>query len=150
VAILVTGRVLLDTNVFIDYLRSGRYGAWVWGGLRSRLRFLSAVVFLELRLGADTARRIRAVDRIQAAFPDERVVAPTPAIWNRAGILFRGLHGDGSGLRDRLGPMNDLLIALTAWHIGATVVTANIRDFGRIADHLPGLAVVEPGEDVSL
>ena len=42
--------------------------------------------------------------------------------------------------------MNDLLIALTAWQIGATVVTANIGDFGRIADHLPGLVIVEPGE----
>jgi predicted nucleic acid-binding protein len=39
-----------------------------------------------------------------------------------------------------------LLIALTAWRIGATVVTANSDDFSRIAKHLPGLVVVEPTE----
>jgi len=147
VAVLVTGRILLDTNVFINYLRVGRHGAWVWGGRESRIRFLSAVVLLELRLGADTARRERAVDRIQAAFPAERVVAPTPALFDRAGALFRALHGTGSRLRDRLGRMNDLLIALTAWRIGAAVVTANSGEFSRIAEHLPGLVVAEPTEE---
>jgi len=43
--------------------------------------------------------------------------------------------------------MNDLLIALTAWQIGATVITANIGEFGLIADHLPGLVIVDPGDD---
>jgi predicted nucleic acid-binding protein len=146
VAVLVTGRILLDTNVFIAYLRSGRHGTWVWGGRESRIRFLSAVVLLELRVGADTPRRERAVDRIQAAFPAERLVAPTTGLFDRAGALFRMLHGNGQGLRDRLGPMNDLLIALTAWRIGATVVTGNRGEFSRIAEHLPGLLVVEPTE----
>ena len=116
-------------------------------GRPSRVRFLSAVVLLELRVGADTARRSRAVDRIQAACPAERVVAPAPALFARAGTLFRTLHGDGSRFRDRLGPINDLLIAVTAWRIGATVVTANSGDFNRVAEHLPGLVVVEPTEE---
>ncbi|MCI0545943.1 MAG: type II toxin-antitoxin system VapC family toxin [Candidatus Rokubacteria bacterium] len=146
-AVFVAGRILLDTNVFIDYLHLGRHASWVWGGRPSRIRFLSAVVLLELRVGADTARRGRAVDQIQAAFPAERVVAPTPGLFDRAGGLFRVLHGNAAGLQDRLGPMNDLLIALTAWRIGAAVVTANHREFSRIAAHLPGLTVVEPTEE---
>ena len=103
----------------------------MWGGRESRIRFLSAVVLLELRFGADTTRRERAVDRIQAAFPAERIVAPTPALFDRAGALFRHSTGPGRERRDRLGPMNDLLIALAAWRIGAVVVTANGREFGR-------------------
>ena len=75
-AVFVTGRILLDTNVFIDYLR--------------------------------------------------------------AGTLFRALHGDGSRRGDRLGPINDLLIALTAWRIGASVVTVNSGDFNRIPSTCPG------------
>ena len=68
----------------------------------------------ELRIGADTPRRQRAVDHIQAAFPPSRLIAPLPQLFDQAGRLFRILYGDGSGLQDRLGPVNDLLIALTA------------------------------------
>jgi len=144
VAVPVAGRVLLDTNVFIDFLRTGAHVEWVWGGPAVRIRFLSAVVLMELRLGANTRRRMRAVDRIDAAFPPERILAPTPPLFDRAARLFRRLHGDAQHLADRLGPMNDLLIALTAWQIGAVVVTSNLAEFGRIAAHVPGLLVVSP------
>ena len=65
------------------------------------------------------------MDRIKNAFPAQRVVAPAPDLFDRAGVLFRTLHGDGRGFRDRLGVINDLLIALSAWRIGATVVTVD-------------------------
>ena len=88
--------------------------------------------------------RRRAGDRIKAAFLAQRVIAPAPDLFDRAGVVFRALHGDGRGLRDRLGVVNDLLIALTAWRIGATVVTANVEEFTRIRRHLPGLSVAPP------
>jgi len=74
--------------------------------------------------------RRRAGDRIKAAFLAQRVIAPAPDLFDRAGVVFRALHGDGRGLRDRLGVVNDLLIALTASRIGATVVTANVDSAG--------------------
>lgn len=113
------GKVVLDTNVFIDYL--------------------SAVVLMELRIGANTVRRRRVVDRLKASFPPSRVVAPTPELFDRAAVLFRRIHADGQGLTDRLGAVNDLLIALSAWQIGAAVITSNARDFGEIERHLSGL-----------
>ncbi len=30
-AVPVVGKVLLDTNVFIEYLRAGLHAEWVWG-----------------------------------------------------------------------------------------------------------------------
>jgi len=84
------------------------------------------------------------VDRIKAAFPHGRLIAPAPKVFDHAGQLFRTLYGGGSGLVDRLSPINDLLIALTARQIGATVVTGNLNDFRLIADRLSGLAVVAP------
>jgi predicted nucleic acid-binding protein len=145
VALPVTGKVLLDTNVFIDYLRADLYAEWIFGGVSNVIRFLSSIVLMELRIGADTGRRQRAVDRVQAAFPTSRLIAPLPPLFDHAGRLFRSLHGDGSGLDDRLGPVNDLLIALTARQIGATVLTSNLDDFRQIARHLPGLRIVAPG-----
>jgi predicted nucleic acid-binding protein len=143
-ALPVTGKVLLDTNVFIDYLRADLYVDWIFGGVSNTIRFLSSVVLMELRIGADTPRRRSAVDRIQAAFPTSRLVAPSPSLFDQAGRLFRALHGDGSGVDDRLGPVNDLLIALTARSIGATVLTSNVEHFRQIAKHLPGLKFVAP------
>ena len=143
-ALSVTGKVLLDTNVFIDYLRADLHADWIFGGVSRIIRFLSSIVLMELRLGADTPRRHRAVDRIQAAFPASRLIAPLPPLFDHAGRLFRSLHGDGSGLDDRLGPINDLLIALTARQVGATVITSHLEEFRQIAKHLPGLRTVAP------
>ena len=143
-ALSVTGKVLFDTNVFIDYLRADLYADWIFGGVNNIIRFLSSVVLMELRIGADTVRRQRAVDRIEAAFPASRLIAPLPLLFGQAGRLFRTLHGDGSGLDDRLGPVNDLLIALTARQIGATVLTSNVEEFRQIRRHLPGLRIAAP------
>ena len=85
-----------------------------------------------------------AVDRLQQAFPSERTLGLTPAVLDRAGRLFRIMYGNASGLIDRLGPMNDLLIALTAREIGATIVTADVLDFRRIAAKVSGIKVVGP------
>src|ERR1041385_2506280 len=99
---------------------------------------------MELRLGADTLPRRRAVDRIKRAFPTSRHIAPEPDLFDRAGVIYRAIYGDDSGTGDRLGAMNDLLIALTAWRIGATVIHTNSRHFARIARHLRGLRHARP------
>jgi len=140
----IAGKVVLDTNVFIDYLRADLHADWVFGRTENVVRFLSSVVLMELRLGADTLPRRRAIDRIKRSFPDGRLIAPSPELFDRAAGLFRALHGDARGVADRLGPMNDVLIALTAWRIGATVVTRNLSDFRRIARELRGLRVAAP------
>jgi len=143
-AIPLARKVVIDTNVFIDYLRDDLSAEWVFGGTGLAIRFLSSIVLMELGLGANTPKRRRAVDRIRAAFPDERVVAPSPDLFLRAAFLFRRLYGGGSEPADRLGPINDLLIALTAWRIGAAVLTQNTKDFQRIQAQLTGLRIVSP------
>ncbi len=71
-AIPVAGKVIIDTNVFVDYLRQDLYADWVFGRIENTIRFLSSVVLMELRLGADTPKRKRMVDRIKAVFPANR------------------------------------------------------------------------------
>jgi hypothetical protein len=100
--------------VLIDYLRAGLHAEWVLGGYGTIIRFISAVVLLELRLDSDTSERKRTVDRLQQAFHSGRILGVTPAVLDQAGKTFRAMHGDASGLPDRLGPINDVLIALTA------------------------------------
>ena len=143
-AIPLARKVLIDTNIFIDYLRDDLSTEWVFGRGGTAIRFLSAIVLMELRLGATTPRRRRATDRIRAAFPDARVLAPSADLFERAALLFRRLYAPGSEPADRLASINDLLIALTAWRIGAAVVTRNAADFQRIQTRLPGLRVIIP------
>ena len=143
-ALPVGGKVLLDTNVLIDFLRAGMHAEWVLSGHGTVVRFISAVALLELRLDADTPKRKKAVDRLQQAFQSGRILGLTPSLLDHAGRLFRTMYGNASGLSDRLGPMNDVLIALTAREIGATVVTSNVLEFRRIAGKMPGLKVSAP------
>jgi predicted nucleic acid-binding protein len=58
VAVSVTGKVLIDRNVFIDYLRTDLYADWIFGAVGNITRFLSSVVLMELRIGPDTPRRV--------------------------------------------------------------------------------------------
>ncbi len=143
-ALPIGGKILLDSNVLIDFLRAGMHTQWILGGQGTVVRFISAVALLELRLGADTPKRKKAVDRIQQAFQSGRTLGLTPFTLDHAGRLFRAMYGTASGFNDRLGPMNDILIALTAREIGATVVTNNLLEFRRIAGKVPGLKVMAP------
>lgn len=42
-ALPIGGKVLLDTNVLIDFLRAGMHEEWVLGGHGTVVRFISAV-----------------------------------------------------------------------------------------------------------
>jgi predicted nucleic acid-binding protein len=135
--------VLLDTNVFVDFLRAELHSDWVFGGATRLIRFIPAVALMELYLGANTPAREKAVGRLEAAFK-KRVIAPSPPLYAKAGRLFRVVYGDRSAGTDRLGAMNDVLIALTACEIGATVVTSNVAEFARVAEELSGLRILAP------
>ena len=139
-------KVVIDTGVYVDYLRAGLHQDWVLGPASRRVRFLSAVVLFELKLGARTLRSRRVVDALKLAFPSGRLIAPSAEMFERAAILYRKVHGASVGppSGDRLGHFSDLMIALTSWRIGAAVVTSNGRDFKRIAAHLPDFAWLEP------
>ncbi|HJU03536.1 MAG TPA: type II toxin-antitoxin system VapC family toxin [Nitrospiraceae bacterium] len=144
-AIPVGRKVLLDTNVFIDFLRAELHSDWILGRRENVVRFVSAIVLLELNLGAGTPTRHRSVSRIEAAFRN-RIIAPAPRLFSIAGRLFQVLYGTPGEGSDRLGQINDLLIALTAREIGATVVTSNLAEFRRIGEEISGLRVLAPSE----
>lgn len=138
-------RVLLDTNIHIGWLNAGRHERWVLGpGL---LRYLSAVVLMELRVGATTRRAKRAVDALQRAYTRSlRVVSPVPDAFDRAGAILGELRAGGREVR-RASLVHDVLIVTTARAIGATVVTADASDFEAIREvERFSLEVVSPDD----
>ena len=119
---------LLDSSVYIGHWEHGLYAQVLEQVRRSFIVRHSAVVLSELSRGAKTPRAIQLVEDL---YRFSRICwTPDSDDWRTAGRLLRQLtrrHGwDSPRIRDL---QNDALIALTARKHGATIVTANKRDF---------------------
>jgi predicted nucleic acid-binding protein len=97
--------------------------------------YLSSIVLLELYTGAHDAAQIQWIDNhLRLPFrARERIVSPMVNDYTRAGQILAELQRTkGYDLRKSYGLQNDVLIALTARRIGATVITKNRRDYEEI------------------
>jgi predicted nucleic acid-binding protein len=127
-------RVLLDTNVYIAFMNHREHEDIVLGS--GMVRHMSTVVWMELQAGATTKRAEQAVARIARTFAATgRLIAPSVAVWKSAGPVLRRLRTSGRETR-RASLVHDVLIALTARDLGATVVTSDASDFGAIQKHV--------------
>lgn len=108
----MTRKVLLDTNVYIGWLNGGLHADLLLGpGLA---RYVSAVVAMELGVGARLLPARRALDQLVRAYQaGGRVAVPDARVFDRAGRVLQRIL------------VNDVLIALSARSIGATVVSAD-------------------------
>jgi tRNA(fMet)-specific endonuclease VapC len=130
----------LDTNVIVDLLCNrtprlrDRFAAARTAG--SPLA-MSTIVLFELRFGAQNSQRPEQNMLVLDAFLNEAgtsIVAFDEEAAAQAAEIRAALHRAGA----LIGPY-DILIAAQARARGATLVTANIREFDRI----PGLMVTD-------
>ncbi len=100
--------------------------------------FLSAVVAYELMVNAQdrqTADLVRAF--VDPLVRTGRMVTPTFVDWQEAARIMSAMWNVGRGWRSKLpGILNDVLIALCARQIGATLLTYNRDDFLLIQQQL--------------
>ena len=133
------GPVLLDTSIYITALRAGddavlklrRFtpGAPLW---------LSSVVLEELYAGVKP-RDFRIVEPLERDFDKaERMLVPNLSDWTLTGKLLARLAAEyGYEQIGQARLTNDALVAMSAARRGITVITANERDFGRLAQFHP-------------
>jgi predicted nucleic acid-binding protein len=130
-------RVVVDTSVYIAVLRDASFAT----AFRPRYEralprtHLLPVVVQELLAGARTSTHRRLAHALIEPFErTRRLVTPTHAIWRDAGAILSELWRDAASYRSAIhgGLVSDVLIALTARAIGATVVTRNRRHFEMI------------------
>jgi predicted nucleic acid-binding protein len=127
-------KVLIDTNVYIAWLNGGRHDEVMLG--LGRVRYLSGIVHMELRAGAKGLPARRALDQLVRAYrAAERLILPTDEIFEAAGKVLLRLRAGGREIR-RASLVNDVLIALCARSIGASVVTSD-SDFEHIRSVVP-------------
>jgi hypothetical protein len=122
-------RLVLDTNLYIDWLNAGEHEESIFQA--GTVKFLSAVVMMELSAGAFAACDRRLLSGIFNTFTKlNRILTPTAATYREGGEVLRRLQtADGYDLGRAHSLANDVLIALSARSIGATVLTQNQRDF---------------------
>lgn len=124
---------ILDTSVYIENFRTGRFAFQL---LQSSFVIrCSAVVLHELLRGSRTGLERRFVIDLMNRC---QILTPTEAHWFQAADLLNTMrkreHYDVNKLRELT---FDVLIALAARSIGATVITCNAADFQIIRRHLP-------------
>jgi len=125
-------RIVIDTSLYIDWLNARRHEALLFE--RGSVKYLSAVVLLELLAGAFSQRDRKLVGCIAGAFRKAgRLLLPPAAVYAEAGHVLRALQAtSGYDLAGAHSLVCDVLIALSARSIGATVITQNERDFAAI------------------
>ncbi len=128
--------VLFDSSIYIPSLhmrddaalnlRRMAGGGPIW---------LSSVVLEELFAGV-TAQHRRVVERLERDFKRiGRILVPNLSDWTQTGKILTRLaekYGYEQVGRGRL--TNDALLAMSAGRLGITVITANARDFGKLAE----------------
>ena len=127
---------LFDTSLYITALRRGSEAALAVRRLAADAPlWLSAVVLEELYAGAGDQER-RAVERLERDFDRvKRVLVPNLSDWTQTGRVLARLaakYGYGQVGQARL--TNDALIAMSAGRLGIQVLTANKRDYRRLAE----------------
>jgi predicted nucleic acid-binding protein len=125
-------RLVIDTNIYIDWFNAGRHEDILFQ--RDAVKHLSAVVLMELRAGAFGVRDRRLVQRVESAFARAgRILLPSRAVFAEASEVLQRLQAKhGFHLESSHSIVSDVLIALSARSIGATVVTQNERHYRAI------------------
>jgi len=127
---------LFDSSIYIRVLRRGDDAALAVRRFTTDAPlWLSAVVLEELYAGADDRDR-HVVERLERDFDRaNRVLVPNLRDWTQAGRVLARLaakyHYEKIG-QGRL--TNDALISVSAGRLGVRVITANERDFSRLAE----------------
>lgn len=130
---------LLDTSVFIAGLRRSDHTVLALRRLSPDTPlWVSAVVLQELYAGAgDDSRSL--IEKLERDFEGlKRILVPNLSDWTLAGRVLARLaakYGYEKIGRGRL--TNDALIAMSAGRSGIRVITANERDFRRLAEFCP-------------
>jgi predicted nucleic acid-binding protein len=131
VTTLPAGLLLFDTGI---YIRLSRRENYLWLREEShifRRTILTAVVAAELYAGTRNQQEKRALDELcQAHQALGHFSYPVGSEWIDTGILLRRARTT-FGQMDFVLHFRDLLIALEAVRVGATLVTENLRDFER-------------------
>jgi predicted nucleic acid-binding protein len=131
--------VLFDSSIYITALRTGDEAALTLKRLAANSPvWLSSVVLEELYAGV-VRRNRHVLERLERDFGKaKRILVPNLNDWTQTGKVLARLAARYDYEQIGQGRLtNDALIAISAGRSGITVITANARDFTRLAEFRP-------------
>jgi len=131
-------KALIDTSIYIPFINRAITHPVLKFGDMTPLLYMSAVVMEELYAGAFDKTSIRVLDRLFKTFDQlGRIVTPDYSDWQQAGKIIAKLgkkYGFEEVYLSHL--LNDILIALSARRVGATLFTNNQKDYSRLREYV--------------
>jgi predicted nucleic acid-binding protein len=126
---------LLDSSVYVSALRSEEAAVALDQLTAGTILWLSAVVLAELYAGARERHR-EVVEQWERDFERAgRILVPNLSDWIHAGKVLRRLADKYDYEKIGRGRLtNDALIAMSAARTGIRVITANEKDFRKLAE----------------
>jgi predicted nucleic acid-binding protein len=128
--------VLFDSSIYISALRRGEHAVLTLRRLAADAPvWLSSVVLEDLYAGA-SARARHVVERLERDFDRaKRVLVPNLSDWTQTGKVLARVAAKYDYEQIGRGRLtSDALIAMSAARLGITVITANARDFKKLAE----------------
>ena len=118
---------LLDTNILSDFIKhpTGRIFSQIQD-VEEKI-CTSIIVACELRFGAEKSNSFRLKQRIELAFSIIPVLPLMADVDHNYATIHTHLERQGTPIGS-----NDLLIAVQAFTLNLTLVTANVREFSRV------------------
>lgn len=127
---------LFDTSIYLSALKRDGGSVLALRRLSSdRPLWLSSVVLEELYAGAGERDR-HVIERLERDFERaKRLLVPNLSDWTQTGRVLARLASEYGYEQIRQGRLtNDALIAMSAGRTGIVVITANQRDFSKLAE----------------
>jgi predicted nucleic acid-binding protein len=132
-------QILFDSSVYIGAFRGNRDAGLIFERWRRKAPvWVSSVVLEELYAGADPAGA-KIIEKLERDFDRaRRVLVPNLSDWTQTGRILAKIGAKYGYERIGQGRLtNDAVIAASAARCGVTVLTANARDFARLAEFCP-------------
>jgi len=142
--------VLFDSSIYITAPRAGDDAALMLRRLAADAPvWLSSVVLEELYAGVSAHDR-HFVERLERDFDRaKRILVPNLSDWTQTGKVLAQLAARYDYEQIGMGRLtNDALIAMSAGRLGITVITANARDFTKLAEFRPFPWRVQPPRSI--
>lgn len=133
-------KCMFDTNIYVSFIRDRSHSSQLQR--RGTVKYLSAIVLMELWAGAKTKSAKKLISRLQKPYVSAgRLITLPPGRYIAMGQFFADLPTRYDSPARHAGFVNDVYLAFTALSIGGVLYTKDKIHFQIIKSRMPALKI---------